>query len=230
MIGIYSITNLSDGKRYIGQSCDIHMRLRHHKAALARGTSYNTHMQRAYRKYGASCFSFDVLCECSRDELDNKERAWIDWFKSTDPSRGYNQSTGGGTLKRHSEESRKKMSETRKGVPFSEQHRRNLGAAQIGRAVLEETRQKISNALKGIPLSIERRLNMSKAKMGKPPNNAGMPSSRKGKPMPEKTRLKLSASKKGKPAHNKGKPASEEQKRKQSETMKARWAKMQLEK
>lgn len=55
------------------------------------------------------------------------------------------------TGKRHSEESRRKISEAMKGkkhVPMSEEHRRKLSKAKKGLTLSEETRRKMSEAAK----------------------------------------------------------------------------------
>lgn len=48
-----------------------------------------------------------------------------------------------------SDETRKKISENRKGIPVSDQARENMRRAKIGTRVSDETRQKKSEALKG---------------------------------------------------------------------------------
>lgn len=78
--GIYKITNLTNGHCYVGQAVDIKSRWREHRFS-ARNPSHkdhNTPFHRALAKYGEQNFSYEVLEECSRKELDEKEVYWIE--------------------------------------------------------------------------------------------------------------------------------------------------------
>ena len=79
MVGIYKITNLINNKAYIGQSINIESRWRHHKADSKNKLSenYEKILYRAFRKYGIENFSFEVIEQCSIDELDIKEKYCI---------------------------------------------------------------------------------------------------------------------------------------------------------
>jgi len=57
--------------------------------------------------------------------------------------------------KKHSEETKKKMSERHKGVPHSKEHRENIGKALKGREI--KWTDKISKAMTGKPHSLESR-------------------------------------------------------------------------
>ena len=165
MTGIYIIKNLIDGKVYVGQSKDVRKRLSHHKAYLRRGVHYNTYLQRAFRKHGEKAFKFGVVCKCPEDELDERERGWIDWYQSTDRKHGYNRELGGNAKKIIAEETRRKISkiahnrsaETKHKIseaakrrqPISNETRHRMSESQKGRTHNDETRRKISNALKG---------------------------------------------------------------------------------
>ena len=96
MVGIYKITNLINGKSYIGQSVHIELRIRRHKEVAFRESSqaYNYPLYRAMRKYGLDNFSFEILEECKMSELDDKERQYIKQY-NTYGENGYNQNTGG---------------------------------------------------------------------------------------------------------------------------------------
>ena len=65
--------------------------------------------------------------------------------------------------KQHSEESRRKMRESKKGCIFSEEHRRNLSEARKGKHHSDETKKKMSESHKGRTFSEESRRKMSEA-------------------------------------------------------------------
>lgn len=96
MIGIYKITNLVNGKCYIGQSVNINKRFIAHKnsAFNENSTSYNYPLSRAIRKYGLNNFSFEILEECGLFELDEKEIFYIAKYQAYGEG-GYNQDPGG---------------------------------------------------------------------------------------------------------------------------------------
>lgn len=95
MIGIYKITNNINGKCYIGQSINIKQRWKGHKkdAFWKDGPDYNYPLYQSMRKYGIENFSFEVLEECSKEELNEKEIAYILRYKAY--GSGYNQTQGG---------------------------------------------------------------------------------------------------------------------------------------
>lgn len=95
MIGIYKITNKVNGKSYIGQSVNIEKRLVNHKATASKikDHCYDYPLYRAFRKYGFENFEFEILEECSNEQLDEKERFWISYFNTLKD--GYNQTFGG---------------------------------------------------------------------------------------------------------------------------------------
>lgn len=95
MIGIYKITNMVNGKCYIGQSVDIQKRWRGHRKTMnyPGDHSYNNPLYRAMRKYGIENFSFEVLEECQVSELNNKEKYYIALYNSF--FEGYNLTLGG---------------------------------------------------------------------------------------------------------------------------------------
>jgi hypothetical protein len=97
MVGIYKITNLLNGKVYIGQSIDIQKRLKAHFAYAKNKNSkeYNTSIHNAIRKYGEENFICEILVECKEEDLDDLEQYYINYFNSANRDKGYNLTTGG---------------------------------------------------------------------------------------------------------------------------------------
>ena len=105
MIGIYKITNKINNKIYVGQSIDIIERWKQHgyKAFNSNERAYNSAIHLAFRKYGIENFSLEVLEECKIDELDKKEREWIEKLNSLAPN-GYNMLPGGQQYRREAKD------------------------------------------------------------------------------------------------------------------------------
>ena len=91
MIGIYIITNLITNQCYVGQSLNIERRFWEHKHPKCQKSSKV--LQDDILKYGIENFAFDVLEECSAEDLDDKEKYWIYHFQSLGLS--YNIAFGG---------------------------------------------------------------------------------------------------------------------------------------
>lgn len=97
MVGIYKIINQINNKIYVGQSQNIEKRWnRHHNGPFnPNDEQYNCPLYRAIRKYGLDNFSFEIIEECSVEQLNEKEKYWIAYYKSFDPDKGYNLTRGG---------------------------------------------------------------------------------------------------------------------------------------
>lgn len=97
-VGIYKIENKINGKVYIGQSVNIRKRFIEHRYRAydkKDEKTYNLYLYTAIRKYGKGNFSFTIIEECREEELNNRERYWIDYYKSNQKEHGYNLSDGG---------------------------------------------------------------------------------------------------------------------------------------
>ena len=66
--------------------------------------------------------------------------------------------------KHHTEEAKRKLSESLKGYKHSEDSKRKMSRAHKGKPLSENTKRKISESLKGRKLSDEHRKNLSQAK------------------------------------------------------------------
>lgn len=94
--GIYKITNLATGECYIGQSKDVRKRwYEHMKAAIGIDTPVGNKLYAAMQAQGIDNFTFELLEECQPQDLDKKEKYFIELYHSD--SLGYNGNAGKGT-------------------------------------------------------------------------------------------------------------------------------------
>lgn len=93
MTGIYKITNIINGKCYIGASKDIERRFKEHRNNYNSTQEYNKTLYKAFRKYNIINFSFEILEETSLDNMFEREKYWINYFDSY--QNGYNETYGG---------------------------------------------------------------------------------------------------------------------------------------
>lgn len=93
--GIYIITNTVNGKQYIGQTTKtFKRRYWHHKWCLENKCHCNSHLQKAWNKYGAQSFTFKVLKIINNNEdIDELEKYYIAQYNTI--ITGYNIQSGG---------------------------------------------------------------------------------------------------------------------------------------
>ena len=91
--GIYKITNQETGECYIGQAVDVRRRwMDHCKAGLGIDTPQGNQLYAAMQEYGLDVFSFELLLECKPEELNEKEKYFIELYNSD--AVGYNGNKG----------------------------------------------------------------------------------------------------------------------------------------
>lgn len=91
--GIYKITNLITEESYIGQAVNVYKRFCEHcKHGLGMDTPQGNKLYAAMLKDGLNNFSFEVLEECQPEELDSKEKFYIEMYCCVDY--GYNSING----------------------------------------------------------------------------------------------------------------------------------------
>ena len=147
-IGIYKIENLVNGKTYIGSSINIEQRWSQHRWFLNTSSHHSPHLQRSFDKYGQDKFSFEILQELEFAEtLLVVEQVYFSLYK---PEYNVLPIAGSPKSRKLTEETRKKMSDAKKGKPHS-----------------QETREKMSNSRKGRTHSEEHRKSMSLSRIGK---------------------------------------------------------------
>lgn len=149
---IYKTTNLINNKIYIGLS----------SRGIEESTEYlgsGTYITSAIQKYGKENFIKEIIQVCqNKEELNNAEIYWIDFYKSTDSNIGYNILSGGygggGTYERTAEIREKA------GIKSKETYKQPTGES------LEKIRQGTINRnikSRGTTLSEERKAQISKS-------------------------------------------------------------------
>jgi group I intron endonuclease len=128
---IYKITNKINGKVYIGQTIQLFKaRKKDHRNSMERLS--HIYLYRAFKKYGLEAFEWEEIDQAtSKVEPDEKERFYIEQFRSTNRKHGYNLTFGG------------------EGGKQTEEVRQRIGASNKGRVKSEEERKKLSASLKG---------------------------------------------------------------------------------
>ena len=82
-MGIYKITNIQTNECYIGQSVDIYKRWSDHcKCGLGIDTPAGNKLYKSMQEYGLENFTFEVLAECPKEELDAKEKYFIKLYQA----------------------------------------------------------------------------------------------------------------------------------------------------
>ena len=92
--GIYKITNIKTNKCYIGKSTKVRQRLIDHiKGSVGISTIADQRIHHAMLDEGLWNWTFEKICDCGKDELNEKEKYYISFFKSQEW--GYNIASGG---------------------------------------------------------------------------------------------------------------------------------------
>lgn len=138
---IYKITNIINGKVYIGQTIEgfnkryggrgqgIERVYNTYLSCKKRNTPYNKYLLRSLEKYGFEAFKVDEIFDFafSKTELDIKEDIWINYFDCI--NNGYN-CRGGGAKGKLSKETKNKMSISKTGKHHTEETKRKISRNQ----------------------------------------------------------------------------------------------------
>lgn len=100
--GIYRILNTNTGKSYIGQAVQLKSRIWGHIFSLSISLDENKcldsrRLTNSYKHWKGKGFEYHIICNCKRDELDEKEIFYIKEFHSYKSENGYNLTYGGKT-------------------------------------------------------------------------------------------------------------------------------------
>lgn len=162
MNSIYALLDENDTRFYIGKSKNPERRRKRHLYdAMVRGLKHPVQNKiRKLMKIEGYVLQLSILESKIPDEvIDEKEKSWIQKIKESGVKL-YNATEGGdgGRLspeslekirqknigRKRSIETKKRISEAKKGIPFTIEHKWNLSVARKKRKVSEETKQKMS--------------------------------------------------------------------------------------
>lgn len=223
--GIYQIRNILNGHRYIGSAKNIKHRWIRHFSDLNLNRHHSVYMQRAWNKYGQSCFEFLIIEQCDSNLLILREQFYIDMLNPE-----YNASKKAGRVE-FTKERRERMSAAHKGKshPQSQETRDKIRMALIGKKFSVEHKKKLSELAKN--RTKEHNQKISESKKGKPGTWTGrfhslasrikMSISRTGKKHTAESRKNMSLAKIGN-KNTLGHKLSEEHKAKISKSSKGR--------
>lgn len=92
--GIYKLTNLKDGRCYIGKSTTVKTRIQNHfKGACGINTISDQKIHHEMRREGLNNWMIECITTCPKEELGEKEKYYIEFFNSR--NYGYNIAIGG---------------------------------------------------------------------------------------------------------------------------------------
>lgn len=148
---IYRITNLVNGKIYVGQTVDFYNRYHKHKNSVRDNSAGGRAIVAAFRKYGFEKFKFEILESPAIGELTEREQFWIDSLCACKKEIGYNLAPAAGSCLgvKHSKETREKVSRASSGRKHSEQTKRLMSQIHKGKRLTEEHRKRISQVQLG---------------------------------------------------------------------------------
>lgn len=89
--GVYTITNIVNGKMYIGSTTRTFSKRREeHFDSLVRGCHPSRKLQNSVNKHGVENFIFEVLDECLPEYCESTEQFWLNMLHTSNDKYGYN--------------------------------------------------------------------------------------------------------------------------------------------
>lgn len=125
IIGVYKITNIVNNKVYIGSSINMKKRSNEHFCMLKNGNHHSSKLQKAYNKYGKQSFIFELIEECDKNIITEREQYWLNELDSY--NNGYNCTLNVEKFmlgKKHSDETKNKMRKKHKSFSIPLENRR----------------------------------------------------------------------------------------------------------
>lgn len=147
MIGIYKIISPS-GKVYIGQSINIENRKNNYINFKTNKNNIGPKIYNSLQKYGWEQHTFEIVEECSLEQLNGREIYWGEYYFSLEKGLNCRLGDGRGQC---CEETRQKISLAKTGMEYkmTKEGRKNKSKLLTGLKRSDETKRKISEAKKG---------------------------------------------------------------------------------
>jgi group I intron endonuclease len=190
--GVYRIYFIGSDKSYIGLSKGFKGRRVQHLRALRQDKHFNIHLQRAFNKYGEDNFRIELLEECDKVELSQKEKHYIEIYDAFE--NGFNLTTGGENCSL-SDDVKKRISDKHKGKIVKDETRQKLRDINLGKMLTTEHKNKIKDSLNNRLIDNEQRKKMSVSASYKRSKETKekMSQSRRGFKISSNAKLKLAA-------------------------------------
>lgn len=171
--GIYKITNLINNKVYIGSASKFVNRWATHKTELTGQIHKNPHLQRAWNKYKAKNFKFEIIHYCPpiKNILLFFEQHYLDIYWDNGEN-CYNicklaESSLGRKLTKEQIAKRSGKNSCKYGIPVTQEIKDKISKTLLGRHLSKDTCEKMSRATKGRIFSEEHRKHISERRQGK---------------------------------------------------------------
>ncbi len=135
---IYKITNVINGKMYIGSTKNFSTRKTMHLCKLRNNKHANAKLQASYNKHGEDSFVFEILETCDIFDLQKLEQMWLDnLFSSLDDNEIYNLAryacSPKGTHGKLSEQTKEKIRQKHLGKTLSEETKQKIRISNLGK-------------------------------------------------------------------------------------------------
>lgn len=193
--GVYCAMHLETMRLYVGSSFNCGVRIKTHERDSRNGSRSCFH--RAIKQFGVDAFSFDLLEECDRPLLHEREERWIHFYDSASLN-GFNTMPKPGAtygwLMTEATRARMKEAAIKANTP---EKRDRIRQALLGKKrppMSDEQKEKLRQTSTGQPFSKERRANISKALTGKKfsvEHCKRIGDARRGKKLPQEWREKV---------------------------------------
>ena len=147
--GIYGIIYTENYKIYIGSAVSFNKRKYGHFSKLRSNTHENTYLQNIFNKHGFEKFIFVILEICNKEVLISTEQKWIDIFNKENKLINVCKIAGSRMGSVTSEETKEKLRISSTGRVHTEEARRKISETHKGKKKSPSHVEKMRNSLKG---------------------------------------------------------------------------------